>query len=164
MDYSVLIFIVTIILLVPGIIMAIVPGLPGLLFMLLIATIYGLFDHFTHLTLGNLGILALITAVAMLVDLFSGIIGAKWGGAHWSSIWYGLLGLVVGSIVIPIPIIGSLAGLFLGVLGAEWYRTSSIKKANKAAMGSFAGSIVGMVSNGVAALTFVILFGIFAWS
>lgn len=143
--------------------MAIVPGLPGLLYMLIVALIFGLIDHFTHMTLGNFGILALITAVAMLLDLFSGIIGAKWGGAHWTSIIYGLAGLIIGSLVIPIPIVGSLAGMFLGVLFSEWYWTANIKKANKAAVGSFAGSIVGMIGNGVAAIAFLTLFLIFAW-
>lgn len=152
-----------VVLLLPGLVMAIVPGLPGLLYMLVIAVIFGLIDHFTHFTLGNLGILAAITAVAMLLDLFSGIIGAKWGGAHWSSIMYGLAGLIVGSLVIPVPIVGGLVGMFLGVLFAEWYRTASIKKANKAAIGSFAGSLVGMIGNGVAAAAFFTLFIIFAW-
>lgn len=151
-------------LLIPGFIMALVPGLPGLLYMLVIATVFGFIDNFTHLTLGNLGILAIITTVAMLMDFFSGIVGAKWGGAHWSSIIYGMVGLVAGSILIPVPIVGSLAGLFLGVLFSEWYRTASIKKANKAAVGSFAGSLVGMAGNITAAVAFVTLFIIFAWA
>lgn len=158
-----LVFILAILLLVPGLIMAIVPGLPGLLYMLVIALVFGLIDQFTHMTLGNFGILALITAVAMLLDLFSGIIGAKWGGAHWTSIIYGLAGLIIGSVVIPVPIVGSLAGMFLGVLFSEWYRTANIKKAHKAAVGSFAGSLVGMVGNGVAAVAFLTLFIVFAW-
>jgi hypothetical protein len=61
----------SIVLLIPGIVMALVPGLPGLLYMLVIALVFGFIDQFTHLTLGNLGILAAITAVAMLLDLFS---------------------------------------------------------------------------------------------
>lgn len=155
--------IIAIVLLIPGLVMAIVPGLPGLLYMLTIATVFGFVDGFTHLTLGNLGILAAITAVAMLLDLFSGIIGAKWGGARWSSVIYGMIGLIIGSLVIPVPIVGSLAGLFLGVLFAEWYHTANFKKANKAAIGSFAGSMVGMAGNAVAAVAFVTFFIIFSW-
>lgn len=162
MSYDILVVVFSLVL-IPGLIMAIVPGLPGLLYMLVIALIFGFIDQFTHLTLGNFGILAAITAVAMLLDLFSGIIGAKWGGAHWTSIVYGLAGLIVGSLVIPVPIVGSLAGMFLGVLFSEWYRTANIKKANKAAVGSFAGSLVGMVGNSVAAVAFLTLFIVFAW-
>lgn len=143
--------------------MAIAPGLPGLLYMLVVAIIFVLFDHFTHLTVANLGILIIVTATGMFLDLFSGIVGAKWGGAHWSSLGYGLLGLIIGSLTIPVPIVGSLVGLFLGILGAEWYRTSSITKAHKAALGSFAGSIAGMIGNGIAAVAFLVLFIVFAW-
>jgi uncharacterized protein YqgC (DUF456 family) len=162
MTYTI-VLVVTSLLLIPGLIMALVPGLPGLLSMLVIATLFGFIDHFTHLTLGNLGILAIVAAVAMLMDFFSGIVGAKWGGAHWTSIIYGIIGLILGSILIPVPIVGSLAGLFLGVLFSEWYRTASIKKANKAAVGSFAGSLVGMAGNIIAAVAFITLFIIFAW-
>ncbi|MBP6858361.1 MAG: DUF456 domain-containing protein [Candidatus Pacebacteria bacterium] len=154
--------IVTAVLLLPGVLMALIPGLPGLLYMLTVALIFGAFDHFEHLTLGNLGILALVMTLAMLADLSSGLIGARWGGASTKSLLYGFLGLLVGTVVIPIPVVGSLAGLFLGILVAEWYRTADIKKAEKAAIGGFAGSLVGMAVNVTAAITFVVLFLIFA--
>ncbi len=151
-------------LLIPGLIMAIVPGLPGLLFMLMVTLVFGLIDHFTHLTLGNLGILAAVAAVGMLLDLFSGIAGAKWGGAHWSSLLYGLGGLIIGTIAIPVPIIGSVAGLFLGILFAELYKTSNMKKARRAALGGVAGSVVGMAGNVVAGVALLALFVVFAWN
>ena len=162
MDTS--LFIIAIVVLVPGMVMALVPALPGMLYMFIIALVYAFIDGFVHVTGTDIAILGGVTAVAMLIDLSSGIIGAKWGGAHWSSLIYGVLGLVMGGLFIPIPFIGSLVGLFIGILGAEWYRTAHIKKAGKAAFGSFAGSLVGMVSNGVFALAFLTLFIIFAWN
>lgn len=165
MDTShLLVIIVFAVLLIPGVVMSLMPGLPGLLYMFFVVLIFGFIDQFTNLTLGNIGILAIITAVAMLVDLTSGIIGAKWGGAHWSSLIYGAIGLVVGAFVIPIPIVGSIVGLFLAILVAEWCRTLSFRKANKAALGGFAGSLVGIISNGTAAVAILTLFIIFAWS
>lgn len=151
-------------LLVPGIIMAILPALPGLFYMMAVAIVYGIFDHFTTLTLGNIGVLAVIVALATGVDVLSGVVGAKWGGAHWKSIWAGLVGLLVGTFVIPIPLIGSIAGLFLGVLFSEWHRTRSVRLAKRAAIGSLIGSIAGMTVNGIAGVTFLALFIFFAMS
>ncbi len=157
-----LITILTSALLLPGVIMALIPGLPGLLYMLTVALIFGAFDHFEHLTLGNLGVLALIMTLAMIADLSSGLIGARWGGASKKSLVYGFLGMLVGTVVIPIPVIGSFAGLFIGILAAEWYRTADIKKAEKAALGGFAGSLVGMAVNVTAAIAFIVSFVLFA--
>lgn len=154
--------IVTAVLLLPGVVMALIPGLPGLLYMLTVALIFGVFDHFEHLTLANLGILALIMALAMIADLSSGLIGARWGGASTKSLLYGFLGLLIGTVAIPVPVVGSLAGLFIGILAAEWYRTADFKKAEKAAIGGFAGSLVGMAVNVTAAVAFVVSFIIFA--
>lgn len=159
-----LIIILTSVLLLPGVIMALIPGLPGLLYMLTVALIFGVFDHFEHLTLSNLGILALIMVLAMIADLSSGLIGARWGGASKKSLLYGFLGILVGTVAIPVPVVGSLAGLFIGILAAEWYRTADIKKAEKAALGGFAGSLIGMAVNVTAAITFVVVFLIFAFS
>jgi uncharacterized protein YqgC (DUF456 family) len=106
----------------------------------------------------EVGILAAIVGIAMLIDMFSGVVGAKWGGAHWSSLLSGIIGLVVGTFIIPIPILGSLIGLFLGVLISEWYITRDMRKAQKAALGSLAGSAVGITANVIAAILFVSLF------
>ncbi len=131
------------ILLVPGILLALVPGIPGILYMLLVAVVFGFIDHFAHLSGLDITILSILAAVTLFVDFISGILGAKWGGAHWSSIIWGTVGLVLGSFFIPIPFLGSVIGMFLGVLGSEYHRTKDVRMANKAATGSFLGWLAG---------------------
>ena len=157
-----IILIIASILLALGVVMAVLPAVPGMLYMMLVALMYGFYDHFTLFTLGNLGILAIIAAVAMVIDTVSGMIGAKWGGAHWSSIISGIVGLVLGSLFIPIPIVGSLIGMFFGILASEWYRTRNISQANRAATGSLLGTLAGTGFKVVAAIAFLVLFIIFA--
>ena len=159
----ILILIITTLLLIPGLMLVVIPGIPGLLYMLAVTLIYGFIDHFTHLTLGNFGIIALIVGIAMAFETSAGIIGAKWGGAHWTSLFYGVLGLIIGTILIPIPLVGGIIGLFFGILGAEYCRTSDMKKAGKAAMWGMGGSLVSIVANEVAAVAVITLFTIFAW-
>ena len=156
------ILIISIALLIPGIVLAIIPNIPGLFYMLAITLIFGVYDNFIHLTSVNIVELSALVIVATAADLFSGMAGAKWGGAHWKSLIAGIVGLILGSFVIPVPIAGSLIGMFLGILISEWYRTESFAKAHRAAMGSFAGTVVGTIVKGVAAVAFVILFIIFA--
>lgn len=158
------IFIISIVLLIPGLIMSFIPSIPNLVYMFLTVTIFGFYDKFTHLTPTNILILGIISMLAMIIDFISGIVGAKWGGAHWTSIISGLIGLIVGSAFIPIPIFGSLIGMFLGVLASEFYRTNDIRKANRAAMGSFFGTVAGIGVRVVASFIFFILFIIYAWN
>ena len=150
------------VLLIPGILMAIIPTVPGMLYMLVIVLVYGIYDHFVHVTWIEFGILAAITAVAMIIDTVSGLIGAKWGGAHWSSIVSGIVGLILGSALIPIPIVGSIIGMFFGVLASEWYRTRNMSQAHRAATGSLLGTLAGAGVKIVAAIVFLVLFIIFA--
>ncbi len=137
-----------------GVGIAAIPSLPGLLYMFLVVVGFSFVDHFKHFTGLDILIFGIITAVAMLVDFFSGILGAKWGGAHWTSLFSGFAGLLLGSFFIPIPILGSMIGMFLGVLISELYRTKNVTNAGKAAAGSFLGSVVGMVVNIFCALLF----------
>ena len=157
-----IILIIASILLVPGIIMAIIPAIPGMLYMLIIALFYAFYDRFVHVTLLDLGILALITALAMIIDTVSGLIGAKWGGAHWTAIVSGFVGLILGSAFIPVPIVGSLAGMFFGILASEWYRTRNVTHAHRAATGSLIGSLAGTGVKIAASVAFFALFIFFA--
>ena len=160
--WDITILISSALLLLPGIILSVIPNIPGLFYMLLIAICFGFYDHFVHLTSMDIVVLASLVIVAMAADMISGIAGAKWGGATWQSLIWGLVGLVLGSFLIPVPIVGSLIGMFLGILGSEWYRTKDLKKAHKAAVGSFAGTVAGTIIKGIAAVVFLILFIIFA--
>ncbi len=154
--------IATLILLLPGIFLALIPGIPGILYMLVIAAAFGLFDHFVHITPLGMGVLALIAAVNLLGEFLAGIVGAKWGGAHWSSILWGIVGLVAGSALIPIPFMGSIIGMFIGVLVSELYRTRDIERAQKAATGSFLGWLAGTGFKLATSIIFFVLFVIFA--
>lgn len=158
------IFIISIILLIPGLIMAFIPSIPNLVYMFLIVTLFGFYDKFTHLTPTNILILAIIAMLAMFIDFISGIVGAKWGGAHWTSIISGIAGLIVGSVFIPIPIFGSLIGMFLGVFASEFYRTKDIRLANRAAVGSFLGTVAGTGIRVFASFIFFVIFIIYAWN
>ncbi len=157
-----IILIIAGVLLIPGIIMSIIPAIPGMLYMIVIALLYGFYDHFTVMTLIDLAILGAVAAIAMIIDTVSGMIGAKWGGAHWSSLISGLAGLILGSAFIPVPIIGSLVGMFFGVLASEWYRTRNVSQAHRAATGSLLGSLAGAGVKIVASVLFLILFVVFA--
>jgi uncharacterized protein YqgC (DUF456 family) len=131
---------------------------PGILYMLAVAIGFAYADGFIHVSSFDLGILAGLTILTLLIDLVSGIVGARWGGASWMSVFAGLAGLILGSIFIPIPILGGIIGMFLGTLTSEILRTGDMKEAHDAALGSFLGWLAGTGFKALTAIVFIILF------
>ncbi|MBX4209347.1 DUF456 domain-containing protein [Candidatus Parcubacteria bacterium] len=148
--------IIAIALVIPGIFMAFVPMLPALSYMFVVALAFAVYDGFAALTVKGLLALLAITVVSIVTDHTSGLLGAKYGGAHTKSLLWGILGAFVG--LFTLPALGSFIGLFAGVLLAEIYYKKHHGKALKAAGGALVGSVVGVGVNIVLSLIFAITF------
>jgi len=133
---------------------------PSLPFMFVVVLIFGFIDQFQHLTTVNLIIFGVLAAISIGIDYFSGLIGAKIGGASREAIILGIVGLILGLIIFP-PF-GSAIGLFLGILISEIIHFKDIKKALKSATGGLLGSLAGTVIQLILAILFLTLFIIFA--
>lgn len=144
------------ILMLTGILGVIIPALPGIPIMFLLALVFGFIDKFIHLTVINVIVLLIIALASLAVDYFSGILGAKYGGASGKSMLAGMLGMIVGLVVLP-PF-GGIIGLFLGIIVAEIVLHGNKKRAVNAATGGLLGTLAGMAINLLLALIFMGLF------
>lgn len=147
---------VAIVLLVPAIFMALVPMLPSLAYMFVIALVFAFANGFSALTGKDLAILGAFVAVSFVVDNVSGVLGAKYGGAHTKSLLWGILGGIIGTFAMPA--FGSLVGLFAAVFVAEIYYQKTGKAAMKAASGALIGAAAGIATNVALALGFLATF------
>ena len=148
------------VLLFPAIFLTLVPMLPVMPYMFVMAALYGIIDHFDHLNWWKLMILAGIFLASLAVDYSAGILGAKYAGASKKSLFYGIIGLIAGSILFP-PF-GGLPGLFLTVFVSELFLDKEHAAALRAAAGSVLGAFTGIIINLVLALSFFILFIFFS--
>jgi uncharacterized protein YqgC (DUF456 family) len=146
-------------LLVPGLLGVILPIMPGIPYMFLIALIFALITKFSILTGIELGYLAIIVGISILVDYFSGILGAKFGGASGKSLLIGMAGFLLG--ILLFPPLGGLVGMFIGIVASEIYFFGKTRTAVKAASGGVLGTIAGIALNLIAGLIFIILFLVF---
>lgn len=135
--------------------------LPGIPFMFLATLVYGIVDKFQHITPWQMLVFAGVAVLSVLIDAFSGILGAKFGGASRKSLLAGMIGLFVGLIVFP-PF-GAFIGLFLGVLGAEVIQFGNHSKALKAATSSMLSALAGTAINIVLAIGYFVAFLIIAF-
>ena len=73
---------------------------------------------------GTLVVFLLICIIVELVEAFAGAWGVKKRGgskaAGWAALGGGLLGMLVGTAVIPFPVIGSLVGMIAGSFGCAF--------------------------------------------
>lgn len=141
----------------PGI-AAIALMLPGLIYIFVVALVFGFVDKFAHLSGAEVSILAGISILAIVVDQLAGIIGAKWGGARFKSFIYGIVGVLVGTLLLP-PF-GGFIGLFIGILIGELMGKRDRKQAVKAATAGVIGTISGVIVNFCLSIIFV---GLFIW-
>lgn len=149
------------ILLILGIGLTCIPVFPGLPVMFFLTLIYALIDRFQHLTPLQLLLFGIIAALSIAIDHFSGLIGAKLGGANKTSIIAGMIGLLAG--LIWFPPFGAFLGLFIGVFLAELTQFGDHLRAFKAAGASLAGALTGMIAKIALAVGFVILFMVFVF-
>lgn len=153
-------FVIALVLMLPGLLGVLLPILPGIPYMFVVALLYGLATKFRPLSTKEIIILGVITGLSVLVDHLSGVLGARWGGAHKKSLLAGFLGLIVGLILFP-PF-GGIIGLFLAVLVTEIAIHDDNRRAVKAATGSLLGSFAGMLISALLSILFLVLFVIFA--
>ena len=149
-----------VVLMLPGLLGIVLPILPGVPYMMVVALTYGLVTHFHTLSGTPLYILGGIALVSLVIDYYSGIAGARIGGASKQSVQAGFIGMIIGTVLFP-PF-GGLAGLAAGVLIMEAIRSKDRSRAVRAAAGSILGVMAGSCINGALGILFIILFVTFS--
>lgn len=148
---------VVIALIVIGFFGTFLPILPGTTFILV-----GIFLHYFLMGMEASGMawqglvfVTILYIISLIVDWFSGAIGAKWFGSSK----YGVIGAIVGAIVglffgLPGLIIGPIAGVFIFEM---IFAKKEVKDASNSTIGTVVGGIAGVFAKVLLAL------GMIAW-
>lgn len=148
--------IIVTILLILCVVMTCIPTLPGLPLMFLITLVYGVIDGFEKLQPWQLAVFGGITLLSLAIDAFSGVLGAKLGGASRRAFLAGIVGLFVGFLLFP-PW-GAFIGLFLGVFIAEVVQFKDFMQAFKKASISLAAAAAGTIANVFLATAYLVIY------
>lgn len=139
MDWTVLWWILVVLLVVAGLAGTIVPALPGvpLVFAgLLIGAWLGDFQAVGWVTLG---IFAGLTALTVAVDFLAGAFGARYAGAGVRAFWGATIGAMVG-IFFGLP--GIILGPFLGAVIGELTGGRGWQQSGRAGVGAWLGLVL----------------------
>lgn len=146
----VIIWIVVIAFFVAGICGVVVPVLPSAPLVWVGIVIYALAVPDSSVGMGTVALTGFLTLVAVAVDVFAGVLGAKAGGASW----YGVLGALCGGAVgmVVFSVLGLIVGTMLGAFVGELVRARRVDHAVRASV----STVIGFVVNGVAQIFFVV--------
>ncbi len=139
-----------------GVLFSLVPFAPSVLLMTITITLYAMIDNFQRVTIGNLMVILGIYLVSFIVDNFLGMAWARYKGATFASLMWGMLGTILGFVIIP-PI-GAIFGLFLGVFLSELHHRHNSGKAFDIAKATVVGQLAATIVNFILAFVLFVLF------
>lgn len=141
-----------------GILGIFLPILPGIIIIWLASLFYaavlvgfGTFSPWVFL------LITLIAIVAGSSNFWLAALGAKTTGASWRTLLIGLIGAIAGTFLIPIPLIGTIAGYAIGIVLAEYSRVREWQAAIKAAVGGVVGWGISVAFELVGGVMIIIL-------
>ncbi|HMB56414.1 MAG TPA: DUF456 domain-containing protein [Arenimonas sp.] len=156
MDSHFLLYLISGLLIVIGLAGIILPALPGLPVMFAGMLLAAWTDDFSKIGFWTLLLLGLLTVIALAVDIFASLFGAKRAGASKLALFGAAIGTLVG-LFFGIP--GILLGPFLGAVIGELIAGKAWREASKVGFATWLGLAIGTALK--LALAFAML-GIFA--
>lgn len=149
------------VLMIIGLIGVIFPIMPGIFMIWLGVFVYVWRFGFDVLSIWLFLFISLIVVVAGTSDLWLPIFGAQKAGAAKRTIITGMIGAIVGSILIPIPIVGTIVGYAVGILLGQYHKHRDWDDAWLASKGGLTGWGIATFIQFVGGILIII---IFAWT
>ncbi|MES2404521.1 MAG: DUF456 family protein [Pseudomonadota bacterium] len=140
MDWTILWYVVSGIIIVAGLIGSILPNLPGIPVMfggMLLAAWIG---HFQRIPVWVIVFLGVLAAFSIVFDFLAGTYGAKRYGASKAAVWGAFIGTIVG-LFFSVP--GIILGPFVGAVVGQLASGSRMDHAARVGFGTWIGLLIG---------------------
>ena len=125
---------------------SLLPFLPGPFLLWLISIVYGVLTGFSQLTVGSAILITALMLIATSKDIWMPLVGMRKYGVSCSSALGMMIGGLVGTFAIPIPIVGTLLGAMGGAILLELLNLGDLQLALKAGGFAFKSFLLGMAT------------------
>jgi uncharacterized protein YqgC (DUF456 family) len=125
---------------------SLLPFLPGPFMLWLISVGYGALTGFQQLTVASAILITGLMLIATSKDIWMPLVGMRKYGVSCSSALGMMIGGLVGTFTIPIPIIGTLLGAIAGAVLLELLNLGDLQLALKAGGFAFKSFLLGMAT------------------
>ena len=139
MDWTILWWLLAILVIIAGLAGTVVPALPGVPMVFLGLLIGAWIGDFELIGWGTIGVLAALAVIAWVVDFLAGAAGARYLGASSRAFWGATIGAIVG---IFFGLVGMLLGPFIGAVLGELSGGSNMVQSGKAGVGTWIGMVL----------------------
>lgn len=147
-----------------GVVGIVLPILPGMIWVWLSVLAFAWITDFQIITPIWFVFLSLIALITGTANIWLPYLGAKKSGAAKRAIFLGVVGAILGTFLIPIPLIGTVIGYAIGIFAGELLKHRDAEAALKASLGGVAGWGVATVVELAGALTILVVFVLVALS
>ena len=148
------------VLMVITLIASLVPVLPGPFLLWAISIAYGILTGFQHLTVAAAVAITVLMLIGTLKDFWMPLLGMKTQGASCSTVFGMIVGGLIGTFAIPVPVIGTLIGAVAGAALLELLHLGDTQKALQAGGFALRSFVLGMLTElGFNLLIVAVFFG-----
>ena len=144
-------------------VISIVPFVPGPILMWLVMLAFGFANEFERLHLIAFALATILMLIGSTSDLWMPILGIRTHGAScWGTIGT-LIGGLIGTFIIPIPILGTIIGSVIGALLFEFIRVGEVRIAVKSGALALKLFIYGLIAEYTISVMMLIVFLLSVW-
>lgn len=128
-----------------GLLLAFIPIMPGTMIVWIIGMVAAVLDQFQHITPTAAVIMTAIMLLGVSSDFWLPALGVKTGGMSCLAAVGSLIGGLLGTFFIPVPLAGTLIGTALGAGVVEWARLRRVQGALTAGRSAAKLFVIGYV-------------------
>lgn len=139
MDWTILWWLLAVLIVVAGLAGTMVPALPGIPLIFLGLLVGAWIGNFETVGWTTIGVFGALTVLAWIVDFLAGAAGARYLGASSRAFWGATIGAIAG---IFFGLAGILLGPFIGASLGELSGGSDMLQSGRAGIGAWIGMVV----------------------
>jgi uncharacterized protein YqgC (DUF456 family) len=137
--------IAVVVLMTMALLVSLIPYIPGPAVLWAIGVIFAFFNDFERITLPAVVIMSLFMVIGSTTEFWLRYLGLQSrGGSCWGTLG-SIFGGLLGTFVIPIPILGTLIGAIVGALLVEFMRVGQMRHAYMAGRSVLETYLIGIV-------------------
>lgn len=148
------------ILMIGALLVSVLPFLPGPLILWLISLVYAILTGFQYVTVLSMVVITLLMLIGTTKDIWMPILGMKTYGVSCGTAFGMMIGGLIGTFAIPVPVIGTLIGAIAGAVLLELLNAGEMRRALQAGGFALRSFIWGMLTEiGFNLLIVAVFFG-----
>ncbi|MBI5669099.1 MAG: DUF456 domain-containing protein [Chloroflexi bacterium] len=143
--------------------LSIVPFVPGPAIIWAIGTVFAVLDGFQRATPAAIIIMTLLMVIGSTSEIWMPALGIRSKGLSCLSTVGSVIGSIVGTFLIPIPLLGTIIGAIAGALLVELARGREVRRAVQAGRSVFQLYLIGIVVQFVTGFAMFVVFLVSLW-